>query len=259
MSNWFQKHPPDAEVSPAQRVFITGGAGRVGRVLAEDLHHDHALTLMAHPNEDTDAVESFGEIVRADLAERDRLAQLMQGHDTLIHLAGNARPTSPWEKLLAPNILGAQHAFAAAAEAGVQRIIFASSVHAVLAAPPHQRPVHPGQLTCPGNYYGATKCFGEALGRSLFYQHGITFFAVRIGAFLHDGRIPRSMSGPPTTALLSARDGAQLFRLCVQNTSLRFAIVHAQSRNDQNFMDIEPMRELLGYEPADDYRTPARR
>ena len=258
MPAWYQTHPDGAAPAPAQRVFITGAAGRVGRCLAEALHTDHALTLMARPVDDAEGLAARGEVVRADLSQKDTLAELMGGHDTLIHLAANASTSATWDELIEPNVIGMQHAFAAAVEAGVGRIVFASSVNAVGSAPAETQPIHPGAPVSPGNLYGATKCFGEAVGHALMRQHGVTFFAVRLGAFMTPAYAHEQHKPWPMQYYISPRDCAQLFRLCLENTTLRYAIVHGLSHNDREMMDIASMRELLGYEPVDAFHAEQR-
>ena len=51
------------------------------------------------------------------------------GVDTVVHLAANGDEFAPWEELIGPNLDALANVFHAAALAGVERIIFASSNH----------------------------------------------------------------------------------------------------------------------------------
>ncbi|MFW6060876.1 MAG: NAD-dependent epimerase/dehydratase family protein [Phycisphaeraceae bacterium] len=253
MSDWFVMQPADQPLEPARKVFVTGAPGRVGRRFTEGCHDRYELTLMAAPDEDASHVETYGPVVRADLTEKERLVELMRGHDAVVHLAANPHHDAPWDELLAPNIVGCHHGFAAAHEAGVRRVVYASSVNAVgAAAPDHQ--VQPNDPVTPGNLYGATKAFGEALARYYAEREGMACYPIRIGAFRPpDAMQPRT--DRPSRCDVSWRDLNQLICACLDTTRVRFAIVHAASRNDREIMCLAQVRELFGYEPEDDFRV----
>jgi nucleoside-diphosphate-sugar epimerase len=140
----------------------------------------------------------------------------------------------------------------AAAAAGCRRVIFASSIHAVSGYAADTQ-VHPDDPVSPGDLYGVSKCFGEAMARFMATQHNLSAIAIRIGAFqpLEAAQDPDSMG--MMTAFVSHRDLDQLIRRCIDDDRLRFAIVHGLSQNRFNRMDIETARELLGYRPEDDF------
>jgi uronate dehydrogenase len=101
---------------------------------------------------------------------------------------------------------------------------------------------------------GVTKCFGEALCRYMGEKEGVPSIAIRIGAF----QPPSSAKGKEAIGMmdswLSERDCVQLIERCIDAPEdLKFAIVHGLSRNTFNRMDIQSTRELLGYEPEDNF------
>ena len=51
------------------------------------------------------------------------------GVDTVVHLAADGNEFAPWEELIGPNLDALANVFHAAALAGVERVIFASSNH----------------------------------------------------------------------------------------------------------------------------------
>ncbi|MER6950978.1 NAD-dependent epimerase/dehydratase family protein [Nonomuraea sp. NPDC000554] len=69
------------------------------------------------------------EVVPGDLADRGFAERLCAGADAVVHLAGNPRPGDDWDQLRGPSIEMATGVLAAAAEAGVRRVLLASSVH----------------------------------------------------------------------------------------------------------------------------------
>ena len=253
MSDWFALQPTDQPLEPAKKVFVTGAPGRIGSNFAKGCHQRYELTLMAAPNEDASHIQDYGQVVSADLTDKDRLVELMRGHDAVVHLAANPNAQSTWDELLAPNVIGCHNGFAAAHEVGAQRVVYASSVHAVGAAS-RQHQVQPNEPVCPGNLYGAAKAFGEALARYYAEREGMACYPIRIGGYRPPERMERQKN-TPSSCEVSWRDLNQIICACLDTTTVRFAIVHGISRNDREKMCITQLQELLGYEPADDFRV----
>ncbi|SVB35354.1 uncharacterized protein METZ01_LOCUS188208 [marine metagenome] len=174
-----------------------------------------------------------------------------EGIDTIVHLAADPSPAAEfYETLLPLNIIGGYNGFQAAAEAGCRRIVFASSVNAVLG--------YGGETTTdwdvpvfPQNVYGATKCWGEALARVYSDQHDLSCICVRLGSprLRMDKLKPEDLDKPSMG--ISRRDTAQLFGRCVDVENVDFAIVHGVSRHRRSWMDVEHSCLVLGYEPED--------
>lgn len=232
----------------ARRVLVTGAAGRIGGYFAAMAPARLDLRLMVRPGE---SLEKGGEVVEADLLDLPRLKEACEGIDTVVHLAGDPRPFGEWASLLPNNVVGTYNLFAAAKAAGCRRVVYASSIHAVSAHPPDAQ-VGPDDPVAPGDLYGVTKCFGEAMARYMAEMEGLSAIAVRIGACLP----PEWVSNPErignVDAWVSPRDLVQLLVRCVDDESLRFALVHALSGSRFNRLDITSARELLGYAPEDD-------
>lgn len=248
--------PSETFTQPAppapHRVLVTGAAGNIGAYYAEHAPAHHARRLMVRPGDaDAEKLSQWGEVVEADLGDRPRLIELCQGIDTVIHLAADPSPDAAWESLLETNIVGTYNVMSAARLAGVKRVIYASSIHAVSGYPPDVQ-VKTNEPVNPGDLYGVSKCFGEALGRYLAEQEGMSVIALRIGAFQ-----PLKIAAQPSNANLldafvSRRDMNQLLVRCVDDTSLRFAIFHGLSNNRFKRLDLSDARALLGYAPQDD-------
>jgi nucleoside-diphosphate-sugar epimerase len=206
---------------------------------------------MVQQIQDGTALASYGEVVTGDLSDLEALKQLCQGVDTVLHLAADPDPSAIWSSLLSNNIVGAYNIFVAAKAAGCRRLIFASSIHAVSGYPADVQ-VKTNEPVNPGDLYGVTKCFGEALGRYMAEQEGLSVIALRIGAFQ-----PRDTASAETHASLldawvSRRDLTQLIQRCIDVEHLNFAIFHALSNNRFKRLDISDARTLVGYQPVDD-------
>jgi hypothetical protein len=233
-------------------VLITGAAGRIGSSLAEYARDRYSLTLLVHHEEKAAAIRPFGRIRVGSIEEEGFLRDLLDPIDTVVHLAADPSPDAGWESVRSVNIEGTYRLFHAAAEAGCRRVIFASSIHAVSGYPTGFQ-VHSEDPVNPGDLYGVSKCFGEALGRMMAEQKNLSCIALRIGAFQPRAKMRAADALPLMDAFISHRDLNQLICRCIDDVSIRFAIFHALSDNRFNRMDITPAKQLLGYAPEDDF------
>lgn len=143
--------------------------------------------------------------------------------------------------------------FLAAKKAGVKRMVYASSIHAISGYPKDVQ-AKTTEPPNPGDLYGVTKCFGEALCRYMGEKEGVSSIAIRIGAFQEREAAQEKDAVGMMDAWLSPRDCVQLIERCIDAPeSLDFAIVHGLSRNTFNRMEIESTRQLLGYAPQDNF------
>lgn len=113
-----------------------------------------------------------------------------QGVDTVVHLAADPRPSGDFHTSLLPsNVVGVYNAFEAAHQAGCKRLVFASSVHAVLGYNIDWDSGGTGEATDnlkapnPQNTYGATKAWGEALCRKYSNADGLSCIALRVSVY----------------------------------------------------------------------------
>lgn len=236
-----------------RRVLVTGAAGHIGSYYAEHApaHHERRLMIRPGDTEGAKKLSAWGEVVEANLDDRSRLIALCQGMDTVVHLAADPSPDAAWDSLLQANIVGTYNLMSAARVAGVKRVVYASSIHAVSGYPPDVQ-VKTSEPVNPGDLYGVSKCFGEALGRYFAEQEGMSVIALRIGAFqpLREAADPHNAN--LLDAFVSRRDMNQLIVRCVDDETLRFAIFHGLSNNRFKRLDLSDARALLGYEPHDD-------
>jgi UDP-glucose 4-epimerase len=235
-----------------RRVLVTGAAGNIGAYFAEHSHEKYDLRLMVHKlDERADALRAFGEVVAGDLGGLENMKQICRDVDTVVHLAGDPDPDAAWGSLLESNIVGAYHTFVAARAAGCRRVIYASSIHAVSGYPADVQ-VKTSEPVNPGDLYGVTKCFGEALGRYMAEKEGLSVIALRIGAFQPLEAARQEGSIGMLDAWVSQRDLNQLIERCIDVESITFAILHGLSDNRFKRLDISDARALVGYAPQDD-------
>lgn len=234
-----------------RRVLVTGAAGRIGSYFARNAQEKYDLRLMVQKPGDEADINGLGEIVTGDLTDLPALKRFCQGIDTVVHMAGNPNPNATWSELLDPNVIGVYNIMTAAKAAGCRRLIFASSIHAVSGGRADVQ-VKTSEPVIPGDLYGVSKAFGEALGRYMAEQEGLSVIALRIGAFQPVEAAERNGSVGMMDAFVSDRDLNQLIYRCIDVVNLKYAVFHGLSNNRFNRLDISDARELVGYEPQDD-------
>jgi nucleoside-diphosphate-sugar epimerase len=235
-------------------VLLTGAAGRIGTAFFQGTCDRYRFRLA---DRDISSLKAAGghESVEFDVADLDACRAACDGMDAVVHLAADPSPEAAfYPSLLENNIKGVFNVFRAAKDAGCRRVVFASSVHAVLGYS-RDLPVPTDVPVRPVNLYGASKCFGEAIAAAFAYGEDLPAIAIRIGAYeapwVHDAPTPANLA-----AYVSPRDLNQLIvRSLEAPPDLRFAIVNGQSNNRIKRLDLTSTRELLGYAPEDDAFT----
>jgi nucleoside-diphosphate-sugar epimerase len=231
-----------------RRVLLTGAAGRIGRTLIPWFREWYDLRLL-----DRRPIPGHPEAIITDLSDTAALRSAMEGVDVLVHLAACPNDESFLDVLVPDNIVGAYNTFEAARLAGVTRIVFASSVQTIREYPPEYE-VQITDFPRPNTIYGATKAFGEALGRWYYETHGIEFIALRIAGFRRAGRPFPEDPARLGDLWLSERDSTGIFRAAMEKPNIGYAVVFAISRGPKTRASIQPLRDSLGYEPRDDPR-----
>ncbi|NBB95861.1 MAG: NAD-dependent epimerase/dehydratase family protein [Planctomycetes bacterium] len=224
MSDSFIVKPETRPCPPPQRrkVLVTGAGGSIGSYFAAGAHAKYDLTLLDPSEQALTNVRQYGQAVQMDLSDVDELQDVFDGRDTIVHLAAEASPQTSWKPLLETNICGTHNTFMAAEAAGCRRVVFASSIHAV-SGYSVQRQVQADDPVSPGDLYGVTKCFGEAMGRYMATQHDLSVICIRIGGFQPIDRARRRDSLGMMNAFVSRRNLNQLLNRCVDDEQLQFA------------------------------------
>jgi NAD+ dependent glucose-6-phosphate dehydrogenase len=236
-------------------VLLTGASGRVGQAILDGIGDDYEWRLL---DREPPTQESDHEFVVADVTDEDAIRDAVDGVRAVVHLAGDPRPEAPWDSVLRNNIDGTQNVLDAAVDAGVEKVAFASSNHAVAHYETERKPdlyredddfrLTGEELPRPGNLYGVSKASGEVLGRYYHDEHDLSFVAVRIGNLTENH--PPIDYERGQAMWLSHRDCAHLFDRCLR-ADYGYEIVYGISDNDRKYYSLERAREVLGYDPQD--------
>jgi uronate dehydrogenase len=228
-----------------KKILLTGAAGLIGKVLREGLKGQYELIRCMDIAPQTLAGKGE-EVIQCDLRDIKALEKAMQGIDTVIHLAGVSVEDS-WEKILPANIEGCYNTFDCAYRAGVKRMIFASSNHAV-GFHRRERFIDTQVEHRPDGRYGVSKVFGEALGRLYADKYGMQVVCLRIGSFRPDNK-PADVRQLNTW--ISHNDMIRLTKACLDHAGFHFEVIYGVSKNLRNRWDNILVKHL-GYDPQDD-------
>jgi nucleoside-diphosphate-sugar epimerase len=163
------------------KVLVTGATGRLGPVVCKGLlerGHDVLATDRRF------AAELGVPLELADLRDAQAVVALLQGREAVVHL-GNIPSLSRGpsaQVVLGDNVTMNANVFRAALDAGARRIVFASSLQAMIRldegrAPdaPYTIPYFPLDGDAPANpghnFYGLSKEFGERMLRVMSEHH----------------------------------------------------------------------------------------
>lgn len=256
MSQSFSATEPGAlaQIEPKRRkVLVTGAAGNIGSYFAEHSHQKYELVLcdLSLDSMREAGVNKFGQLLELDITDLEAFKAACAGVDTVLHLAADASPGATWNTVRDLNIGGTYNAYVAAKSAGCRRVVYASSIHAVSGYRSDIQ-VKTSEPVNPGDLYGVSKCFGEAMGRYMAEQEGVSVIALRIGAFQPVEKAEDESSLALIDAFVSKRDLNQLIERSIDVENVKFAVLHGLSDNRFKRLDISDARELVGYAPIDD-------
>jgi uronate dehydrogenase len=160
-------------------ILITGANGNIGRVLYSHLQPHYNLRCL-----DIKPMLDMADTIVADVNNFQAVCAAMTGIDIVIHLAANPDYHQTWQDVYTTGIGGTYHVLEAARQAGVKKVIYASSILVSSLRELHQGlEVTPDQLPQPDSLYGVGKVCGEVLGRMFATEYQMTIICLRIGAF----------------------------------------------------------------------------
>ena len=273
------------------KLLLTGAAGYIAAQILPTLRERYDVTCVDVTGETRDG-EAIEGLVVADLidADRTKYASLFEGVDAVIHLGYKRRTGSPLDHYFdeRQNVDMAYNVFRSALDAGVKRVVMASSNHAAdwyehaLIHRGHMESLDPYLLPLSDNFYGWAKATYEHLG--FLFASGMGDFTDASGKQTHTGGAQADLRrlevvmvriGAPRVldlavyddpggykrdlgAWISPRDLTQLFVRSVDTEDIRnehgvpWQVVYGISNNTRAFWSLTSARQALGYAPKDD-------
>lgn len=213
---------------------VTGGCGFIGVNLVKRLR-DRGDAVRVFDNLSTgrhEDIASLGaQVIVGDVRDARALSDVAKGADVVVHLAAHTRVI---ESIADPdlnfdiNVLGTKNVLRACCDAGVQKLVFASTGGAILGD--QEPPVHEEMVPRPLSPYGAGKLAGEAYCSAFAGSFGLNTVALRFS----------NVYGP-----FSYHKGsviAQFFRDLLQGKPL---IVYGDGSQTRDFVFVEDLVEAV--------------
>jgi uronate dehydrogenase len=235
------------------KILVTGGCGKIGSYFVKLAAERYSIRVVDRVRWDVDQHGPLsGESLVVDLQDPEACRTACEGMDAVIHLAADADPEADFDGSLLPNnIIATHNLFRAAKEAGCKRFVYASSAHVVSGYPSDVLQIKSDMAVRPGNLYGVTKCFGEALAAYYAFVEGLPTIVLRIGAYVFPEEYEQFSLGE-RNAFLDPDDFNRLLILCLETPDVGFLIAHAISNNREKRLDLSETTAVLGYEPKAD-------
>lgn len=267
-------------------VLVTGANGRVGTAITDHLFEEERYEFTLLDREEHPDYPEASAV--ADVTEYEALRPHFDGQDAVVHLAlvpghgGASDPAVGWSDSLSKNLEGINNVYEAAVDAGLERIVFASSNHAVGMVEVRNRPdcyeafeplADETEPHRPDSRYGLTKSYGEDLGRLAAERNGVRFYALRIGALrepeydhpygdaergVDQGKWERGSDAYEEQVARmkgfwqSRRDFAHMVECCLRDDTVEWDHFYGLSDNDRGWLkDLAHAREAIGYDPKD--------
>ena len=230
-----------------ERILITGAAGQIGSWLRQSLRRpERHLRLLDIAVQAEVGVDEDADLIVASITDEDALRKACEDVDVVLHLGGLSTGGFTWEQYLDVNINGTFKVFEAARRAGVARVVFASSNHAV--------GFHPANLgenvadyafPRPDSFYGVSKVAGESIGSLFHDRYGLEVLCLRIGSFRTRPTDERALWN-----WLSPDDCTRLFEAALATPEPGYRVVWGVSANSQRVMSLQEANGI-GYFPLD--------
>jgi uronate dehydrogenase len=199
-------------------ILLTGAAGKIAVHLRPALREiAPCLRLVDFRRiQDIAAGETF---MQGDLALPAFAARATKGVDAIVHLSA-APQNASFNSLYEANIVATFNLFEAARHFGVERIVFASTMH-VMGFYEHSEAFDEDSPPRPDSHYAVSKIFGEAMARLYAEKHGLRVACLRIA-----GVTPTEAEAEPGN-WVAVEDLCALVRIGLEHPDLRFAVFHA--------------------------------
>jgi len=228
-----------------KKILITGGCGKIGTHFIKAFSQQYMITVydLTPPKVKIPAID----YVQGSLNDKERLNKSCLDIDIIIHLGGIASPDADFYDLLDTNIIGTKNVVDAALLTGCKKIIYASSAQTIEGYAKDIQ-INPEMPVKPGNLYGVSKCFGEALLSYYCFKNDLNAVCLRIGAYEFPNDFT-AMNARDMSAYIHPDGFNQLLHLCIESEDLKFEILNVISDNTYKRLDIRKTKLLTGYNP----------
>ena len=220
------------------KIVLTGASGRVGRYVLAELAATHDVVAFdARP-----PVDSAVRFVQGDITRMADCRQALDGAEVVVHLAAIPNPlNNPPEQVMQINAMGTFNVIEAAVQAGVKRVVMASTDSALGFVfrrrdfLPEYLPIDEAHPLRPQDAYGLSKLIDEEICKSYSRAYGLETVCVRICRviFPEEVELNQKLAADPTIlakglwVYVDVRDAARAFRLAAEAPGLQHEAIFA--------------------------------
>jgi nucleoside-diphosphate-sugar epimerase len=277
-----------------EKVVCTGGSGRLGTYVTDDLRGRCDLTVL-----DVKPTTAPGvKYVNVNIFDHAALTRAFAGQDAVVHLAAIPNPrTAPADVTFNTNVQGTWNVLQAAEDAGVKRVVVASSDAALglhynpPGYGPQTMPIDENHPLRPVEFYSLSKEVTESICRCYSNRGKVEVLAIRPTHIVFPPEYPELVARGADVQnyhiwmYVSPEDVAQGFRRALEVAKAPFQAFfisaadglntrptldmlrerygklpeirrpeHFQRNPLASVLDITRAREVLGFEPTSDWR-----
>ena len=242
-----------------ERVLVTGASGRVGRHVVDALAGEREVTVfdLAPPVQDVPFIEG-------DVLDLDAVRAAMTGQAAVIHLAAIdlGVPAQP-QAYFGTNVMGTWNTVQAAREAGIGKVVLASSISAVGVGemrpdfPPESLPVDEAHAMKPVHAYGISKLVVEDIARGFADGGGISITCLRPVAVVVESNLQRTVerAADPAhrwlAAYVTGEDTGRAFAAALEYDAPFDAMFIAAEDSASSVPTLERFAALYGTAPPE--------
>ncbi len=168
-----------------ENVVVTGGAGRLGTYVVDRLRHKCSVTVLDVKPLSGPQADGLRQI-QSSITDYAAMRAAFEGQDAVIHLAAIPNPRSaPSDVTFNTNVQGAWAVLQAAEDAGVKRVVVASSDSVFGLSynppdwPPKYLPVDEDHPVRPTEFYSLSKQVTEVIAQSYAHRRKLEVLAIR--------------------------------------------------------------------------------
>jgi UDP-glucose 4-epimerase len=242
-----------------EKVICTGGSGRLGGYVASELQGRCDLTVLDIKPPSLQSAK----YIKGDISDIEALKKAFTGQDAVVHLAAIPNPrTAPGDVTFSTNVLGTWNVLQAAEEAGVRRVVVASSDAALglhynpPGYGPQYLPIDEYHPLRPVEFYSLSKEVTESICRSYDNRGKVNVLAIRPTHIVFPPEYPElkargeDVQNYHLWTYVSPEDVAQGFRLALESRPApyrAFYISAAEGLNTRPTLDM--LRDRYGQLP----------
>lgn len=230
-------------------ILLTGASGYIGQAYLKEFGHKYAVRALGRT-----PIAGSIEFIKGDMRVYDDVSKAVAGVDVIVHLAAFApevKQEARNEDFFDYNVKGTFNILQAAVDAGVKKVVYASSICAI-GYEGLDLPIKEDAKPNPSDgMYGLSKYMGEQLCEYYSKWYGISTLCLRTATVVpkHDIVFPSDPNTPNWYGYVDVRDVVNAFDLAINAEGIKHGVFHINAENSVMKYDITNAKQILGFKP----------